>query len=223
MNIIKGLIEKDFKTIKSYKSTILYMIIIFVISAFLNNNVTIFLPIFMPLCFGMLGISSFSYDNLAKADKYLLTFPLNKKDIVKARYIYILIVTLVGTLLGFILTLIVQGIKTSNMFDKDILGNTLATIFGSLSAIMFLQAFQIPIMYKFGAEKGRIIQMIMIVILMICISLITTTLMKLFGISLNNFVIMLKDYLIAILGITVIILYILSFVISCKIYDKKEI
>ena len=223
MNIIKGLIGKDFKTIKSYKSTILYMIAIFVICAFLNNDVTIFIPIFVPLCFGMLGISSFSYDNLAKADKYLLTFPLNRKDIVKARYIYILIFTLIGTLLGFILTLIVQEIKTSNIFDKDILGNTLATIIGSLSAIMFLQAFQIPIMYKFGAEKGRIIQMIMIVVLMIGVSLIITTLMKLFGISLDNLVIMLKNYLIAILGITVIILYILSFAISCKIYEKKEI
>ena len=88
---------------------------------------------------------------------------------------------------------------------------------------MLLQAVQIPIMYKFGTEKGRIIQLVMIVALMMGISLITTTLMKFFGISLDNFVVMLKDYLIAILGIVVIILYILSFAISCKIYEKKEI
>ncbi len=223
MNVIKGLIVKDFQTIKSYKSTVLYMIVIFVVCGFLNNEVINFLPIFMPLCFGMLGISSFSYDNLAKADKYLLTFPINKKDIVKARYIYILLVTLLGTLLGFVLTLIVQEIKTSNILNKEFLGNTLAIIIGGLLSIMFLQAFQIPVMYKFGAEKGRIIQMIMVVVLMIGISLIVTALMKFFNISLDSFIIMLKDYLIAILGISVIILYILSFVISCKIYDKKEI
>lgn len=78
-------------------------------------------------------------------------------------------------------------------------------------------------MYKFGAEKGRIIQLIMIIFLMLGVSLITTTLMKIFNISLDTFIIMLKNYLIAILGISVIMLYILSFVISCKIYERKEI
>ncbi len=219
MNVIKGLIVKDFQTIKSYKTTVLYMITIFIVCAFINNEVINFLPVFMPLCFGMLGISSFSYDNLAKADKYLLTFPINKKDIVKARYIYILLSTLLGTLLGFVLTLIAQEVKTSNI----LIGSTVASIIGSLSAIMFLQAFQIPIMYKFGAEKGRIIQMTMTVVLMVGISLIATALMKFSNISLDSFIVILKNYLIAILGIVVVILYILSFKISCKIYEKKEI
>ena len=219
MNVIKGLIVKDFQTIKSYKTTVLYMITIFIVCAFINNEVINFLSVFMPLCFGMLGISSFSYDNLAKADKYLLTFPINKKDIVKARYIYILLSTLLGTLLGFVLTLIAQEVKTSNI----LIGSTVASIIGSLSAIMFLQAFQIPIMYKFGAEKGRIIQMTMTVVLMVGISLIATALMKFSNISLDSFIVILKNYLIAILGIVVVILYILSFKISCKIYEKKEI
>ena len=187
------------------------------------NEIIGFLPVFIPLCFGTLGISSFSYDNLAKADKYLLTFPINKKDVVKARYIYILMVTLIGTLLGFVITLIAQEIKTSNILNKEFLENTLASIIGSLFAIMFLQVFQIPIMYKFGAEKGRIIQMIMIVVLSIGTSLIVTTLMEFFNISVDSFIMMLKDYLIIVLGVSVTIMYILSFIISCKIYDKKEI
>ncbi len=223
MNVLKGLVVKDFQTIKSYKSTVLFMIVIFIVCAFLNGDVTNFLPIFIPLCFEMLGISSFSYDNLANADKYLLTFPIDKKDIVKARYIYILMFTLLGTVLGFVLTLLVQRIKISNVPDKECLSNTLAIIIGSLIAMMFLQAFQISIMYKFGAEKGRIIQMIMIVALMIGVSFIATALMNVLNISLDSFIIILKNYLLAILGISVMMLYIVSFVISCKIYEKKEI
>ena len=222
MNIIKGLILKDFQTIKSYKFTILFMMILLVIGGFLNYDIITFIPITMPLCFGMLGISSFSYDNLAKADKYLLTFPINKKDMVKARYIYILLFTLFGSLFGFICTILVQLVNVGNI-DTEILLNDLSITFGALCGIIFLQIFQIPIMYKFGAEKGRIIQLIMIIFLMLGVSLITTTLMKIFNISLDTFIIMLKNYLIAILGISVIILYILSFVISCKIYERKEI
>ena len=216
MNTVKGLIVKDFQTLKSYKSTVIAMIVIFMGSAFLNDEMSSFFPIFMPLCFGMIAISSFSYDSLAKTDRYLLTFPVNRKDMVKARYIYILLFTLFGSLLGLVFSILIQCIKTGNIIDKEILSNTLAIIIGSLLAIMFLQVFQIPIMYRFGAEKGRIIQML-------GISLIITTLMKFFNISLDILFIMLKDYLIAILGISVIILYILSFAISCRIYEKKEI
>ncbi len=223
MNAIKGLIVKDFQTLNSYKTTILFMILIFIVCSFLNNNLINFLPVYMTLCFGMIAISSFSYDNLAKTDRYLLTFPINKKDIVKARYIYILLFTLLGSLLGLLISIIIQCIKTGDMINKEFLNNTLAIIVGSFSAMMFLEAFQIPIMYRFGAEKGRIIQMVMIVALMIGISLITTTLMKIVNISLDSFIIMLKDYLMAVLGITIIITYILSFIISSKIYERKEI
>ena len=223
MNVIKGLVIKDFQTIKSYKGTALFMLVIFVGSSFLNNNITNFLPIFMPLYFGMLAISSFSYDNLAKADKYILTFPINKKDVVRARYIYILLVTLVGSLLGYILTILVQCIKLGNILDIGAIVNNLAVIIGSLLGIMFLQSFQIPIMYKFGAEKGRIIQMIMVVGLMLGISIITTVLMKIFGISLDTLIAILKNYLIVIIGAAVVLLYISSYITSCKIYEKKEI
>ena len=221
MNIIKGLIVKDFQTLKSYKFTILVMMILFIIGGFLNYDVITFIPITMPLCFGMVGISSFSYDNLAKADKYLLTFPINKKDMVKARYIYILLFTLFGSLFGLICTISIQLIKEQNI-NTEILISDLTVTFGALCAIIFLQIFQIPIMYKFGAEKGRIIQLIMIIFLIFGVSLITTALMRIFNISLD-IISMLKNYLIAIVCFTVIILYILSFVISCKIYEKKEI
>lgn len=223
MNIIKGLIIKDFQTIKSYKSTIIFMLAIFIGSGFLNDGMSTNLPIFMPLCFGMLGISSFSYDNLAKADKFILTFPVNKKDVIKARYMYILLVTLLGALLGFVLTILVQSIKIGRIVKIEMIENTLAIMLGALFGVMFLQIFEIPIMYKFGVEKGRIIQMVMIVVLMLSISFITTAFMKIFGVSLDFFIEMLKNYLIAIIGIIVVSLYVFSYKVSCKIYKRKEI
>ena len=223
MNSIKGLIIKDFQTIKSYKSTILFMSLIFIVCAFLNNNFVNILPVFLPLWFGMLGISAFSYDDLAKADKYILTFPIKRKDVVKARYLFILILTLSGTLLGFLFTLLIQGIKTPNIINTEFLINTSAFIIGSSVGVIFIQSFQIPVMFKFGAEKGRIVQIILIIAFMIVISALVTILMNIFGISLSDLLEMLKDYLISIFGITIIAIYILSFLISCKIYEKKEI
>lgn len=223
MSIIKGLIVKDLRTIKSYKSTIIYMIVVFGLFSFFYGQISMSIAVFMPMCFGMLGMSSFSYDNLAKTDKYVLTFPVDKKDIVKARYIYILLVTLFGTLFGFVLNILFESIKTGSLVSSETLINIVSSVFGSLIGVMLLQVFQIPVMYKFGAEKGRIIQMSMIVFLMIGISLITIALMKVFNISLDDLILMLKDYLIAIIGITVILLYIFSYKISCRIYKRKDI
>ena len=223
MHIIKGLILKDFQALKSYKSTVLFMIILFVGGGFLNDDIINFIPVTLPICFEMLGISSFSYDNLAKSDKYILTFPVNKKDMVKARYIYILLFTLFGSIFGLICTIAVKMIKAGGIINIEILKNELAIALGGLLGIIFLQTFQIPIMYKFGAEKGRIIQLIMIIALMLGISVITTLFMRIFEISLESFSVMLTDYLIAIIAVAVIFIYVLSYILSCKIYEKKEI
>ena len=161
-------------------------------------------------------------EELAKSDKYLLTFPINKKQMVKARYIYIFLFTLLGSLMGLIFSMVFQIISLKGVVNLEVLGNDVAIIIGSFVGIMFLQSIQIPMMYKFGAEKGRIMQLIMIVAVMIGVSLITTFLLKVLQIPLDSFVVMLKNYLIAIIGIVVIMMYFFSYVISCKLYGKKE-
>ena len=223
MHIIKGLILKDFQALKSYKSTVLFMIILFVGGGFLNDDIINFIPVTLPICFEMLGISSFSYDNLAKADKYTLTFPVNKKDMVRARYIYILLFTLLGSIFGLICTIAVKMIKAGGIISIEILENELAIAIGGLLGIIFLQTIQIPIMYKFGAENGRIMQLIVIIALMLGIPVVTTLFMKIFGISLENFIVMPKNYIITVITITVIYIYALSYILSCRIYEKKEI
>ena len=65
-------------------------------------------------------------------------------------------------------------------------------------------------------------QLIMIVAVMLGASLIITFLLKVLQIPLDSFVVMLKNYLIAIIGIVVIMMYIFSYAISCKLYEKKE-
>lgn len=220
MNIIKGLIIKDFMNIKSYKSTMIYLVIMFLVVSILNNEVSTFLPLMITLIFGMIGISSFSYDNFSKSDKYILSFPVSKKDMVKARYIYILLMTAVGAIIGPIIATLVQGLKTNNL---EGIREIVMTTAGALLGMIVLQIVQIPIMYKFGAEKGRIIQMITIIVVMGIISVITAFLIKISPYTLDEVLLMLERYGFIIITIIVFILYYISYKISCKIYAKKEI
>ena len=158
MNIIKGLIIKDLMNIKSYKSTMLILIGIFSITCFMDNDTSAILkttfPMVITIIFAMIGISSFSYDNISKADKYILSFA-TKKEIVKARYIYILLLSIIGAIVGVVLSIILQLLKVDKMFGLDAI---LLTVMTAILTVIVLQSIQIPIMYKFGAEKVRIIK-----------------------------------------------------------------
>ena len=78
-------------------------------------------------------------------------------------------------------------------------------------------------MYKFGAEKGKIIQMIMILVLMLGISGITIGFMKVSNVSLEQLEKVLKKYGLIILGVVSAMLYFISYKISFAIYSKKEV
>ena len=36
---------------------------------------------------GMISLSTFSYDEMSKSNKYILTLPTNRKEIIKSKYI----------------------------------------------------------------------------------------------------------------------------------------
>ena len=222
MNVIKGLIIKDFLNLKTYRTTLIFLVLLFAITSFLNNNISVFIPVFLTLIFGMMGISSFSYDSIAKSDRYLLSFPLTKKDVVKARYLYILMLTFIGVILGFVFSVVLQTIKVGG-FAKRITDEALLASIGALGGIIGLQIFEIPVLYFFGAEKGRVIHMAMPVILMLAVSGIAVFFIKVFSIPLEEFLEIFARYGLWIMGILEIIFYFISYKISLKIYQKKEV
>ena len=109
MNQIKGLILKDLLQLKSYKKTLIVFIIVFVATSIAQENTKNILIVMMTLGLGMFSIATFSYDEMAKADKYLLTLPVTKKDIVMAKYILVISSTVLGAFVG-VLTSIVLAI-----------------------------------------------------------------------------------------------------------------
>lgn len=218
MNIIKGLVIKDLMNIKSYKATMIYLIIIFAIISFTNNETANMFPMMITIIFGMIGISSFSYDNVSKADKYILSFA-TKKEIVKARYIYILLLSIIGAIIGVVLSIVLQLLKVGNILELE---GILLTILTAVLTITVLQSVQIPIMYKFGAEKGRIVQMLFsVAIIAVASGAIVFFIKILPPYSLDDVkIIMQYGYVIGIIVIS--LLYFISYKISYKIYLKKE-
>ena len=220
MNIFKGLITKELVFLKSYKKNLILFVILAAMLCFLNDSITSFMPVYIPLILGMIATNSFVYDSQANSERYLLSFPLNKKDIIRTKYIYILSFTVLGSILGIVFAMALQSIKDISLLNIDDIVSTGA---GALFGMMILQMFQIPILIKFGYEKGKFIQMIAIVLIMMAASILSVTAMKITSLSLNEVLDMLKQYGLYIIAIVTVLFYLLSYKISYNIYKKKEL
>lgn len=60
MNVIKGLILKDLMNLKSYKTTMLFILVLYVIVSFTNEEMMVSMPIYIVIIFGMIAIGSFN-------------------------------------------------------------------------------------------------------------------------------------------------------------------
>lgn len=214
---------KDLLQLRSYKRSLILFIIIFILTSITQKNdaIQILPAVMLTLGFGMFSIATFTYDEMAKADRYLLTLPITKKDIILAKYVFIILSTIVGALVGMIASGIIQVIvqkSLPNFFDLLGLG------IGSICGIGIVEAIQIPCIIKYGPEKARIYQLLAVAILSF---LIVGTLYFVGEWKIAEILTKMQDNLMQLLPIILLlitgIVYTISYAISYSIYLKKEL
>lgn len=224
MNIIKGLITKDLLQLKSYKKTLIMFIVIFALTSLAQENakgIGNMLAVMITLGFGMFSITTFNYDELAKADRYILTFPLTKKDIVLSKYVLVILSTIIGAIIGTSLSFIIMFIVNKQLpYMYDVIGIGLGAILG----ISLIEAIQIPCIYKYGVEKGKILLFIVTAGIALLIGGIIFIGNKIsMKIPMDNILNAITNFVPIIIMVAIIIIYYSSYRISYKIYNNKEI
>ena len=223
--MMKGLIKKDLYNLASYKSSLIIMVL-FCGIAIIGTKAINFAPIIICTIVGMIALSTFSYDEISKSNKYLLTLPTNKKEIVKEKFILAIGATILGGILGLLLTIIVINVmnyvRPENMINIDY-ESLITTTIGGMWGISLIQAIQIPSIYKWGAEKGRIQMFILFFAIIAIVVGIGFLIAKA---NFNIDIEMLKDFInkfgLIFLVVLMIVMYYVSYKISYKIYKNKE-
>ena len=223
--MIKGLLKKDLYNLSSYK-TALTIIILFCAIAIIGTDAINIAPTVICAIVGMISLSTFSYDEISKSNKYILTLPTNRKEIVKEKYILAIGATILGGLLGILLTIIVVNVmnylRPENIINMDY-ETLITTAIGGIFCISLLQSIQIPSIFKWGAEKGRIQMFISLFIIIAVIGGIYFLITKS---NINVNIEMLGDFInkfgIIILIALMIVMYFVSYKIAYKIYKNKE-
>ncbi|HGM3525922.1 TPA: ABC-2 transporter permease [Clostridioides difficile] len=212
---MKGLILKDLLNLKGNIKFILLFIIMFgFMSSLGDGNVNNFIGVIIVLCTTMI-VSTFSYDDLNKWDSYVLTMPINRNDIVLSKYLTMLIFGFIGVLVSLIVSVTIGYFKNTLILNETLLINALilsiSVCFGSLI---------LPLIYKFGTERARL--------LMILCFLVPTLALLVFKSILENIsspisIEIILNTLVYSLPFVAILLFVISYFISSKIYSKKEV
>ena len=154
---MKGLIIKEFLGLRRYFRILAVLMVLYIFMAFGMTSVSIFASvnaILIMIC----SLSSFSYDSYNHWNEFALSLPLSRADLVKSKYLFILLLCAVGTVITLALSLIVGLII--HLPTQEILISTLV----SLLVALFLGGLITPFIYKFGTEKARFIMMITVLI-----------------------------------------------------------
>ena len=206
---MKGLILKDLMNLRRYSRTIWAIIALYAVMMVTMDNVN-FLGGMIILLFTMMSVTSFSYDSLAKWERYAVTLPLSRAQIVRSKYVLSLILALMGALISLIAAVVFSFFKPGNLLESVLSAYVLFII------ALFFMAVLLPLIYKFGVEKSRIMIILVAAAPTAAVVALGQMGIKLPDISTVQWILYLSPVVMA--GI-----YYLSYRISCGVFGKKDL
>lgn len=147
-----GLILKDFlilrKTLRSY----LLILVIYSAVAFSGFWPGSFVGAFIMVMVAMLPMNVFAYDKQCNWDVYGLALPVGRTKTVAARYVCVLLLCLASTVFSAVLGTV---LSLMGRMEEE-LGEYLLTCTVVLMVAMLVNSVMLPLLYKFGSERARI-------------------------------------------------------------------
>ena len=211
--MMKGLITKEILVlIKNNKMQFLCLLMFVVLGVSLKSAAYI---MFIPFLFPMLVKQGLTVDEMSKWDKYSACFPVDRKTIVSSKYIVVLLSAVLSSamaLAAFILINIVNKDRILSMND------IVVYLTAASSISILLPAFMYPFDFKYGTAKGRLVYFI---ITGIAVAGLSAAFMEA---DVASFISKLSQpVLIAAVFAAALIIFIVSWAISAKIYEAREI
>lgn len=210
---MKALIYKDLISIKN-ALLLQFVIIVGLGIYFYKENQLVLIPLFFILVPVILLGMVFGMDNQYSTNKYLISSGISRKKIVISRYMIILFMSLFAIGLSFVVG-----------FDKNSLTKEIPMLL-ILSSLFFITSIvgvvELPLMYKFGAEKARFIFVILYFIVFAFFSTVSSNKEWLLE-YINKGLSMDKTILTILIFVTTIIIHLLSIFSSIKIFENKEL
>lgn len=213
---MNGLLRKELLLLKSSGKTYIFLILFYAVFSLFSNS-TMFSTL-ATLILLLLPLTSFSLDELARWDKFAAALPGGRRAVVKSKY-QLLFLTLAGALILSVLVGVLVyffGRDQSTTLPELVVTALICVVMGLL-----INCLLYPFLFKYGAQKARLYLALGIGIAMALIAVV------IFLFRLNNAPLeMLQELPLAAIAAALIVLLaaavVISYRISCRIYDNKE-
>lgn len=153
---MKGILLKDwYETIQYCRAFIFLMLIFSLVGGLMAGNA--FFTYYPCILSGMIAMSLIAYEEKEKWDGYAATLPYTRAQLVSSKYI----ITLCAGVATILINLMTQAICM--LWTHAFNGEKLLSMFFTFVPFAVLPAaFLLPFIYKFGANKGRIVYYIIL-------------------------------------------------------------
>lgn len=208
-----GLILKDLLVLRKTLRTYILFLLFYFVMALLNLFSIAFITAFVQIIVMILPMSSFAYDDLAKWDRYAMALPLGRRAVVRAKYAFVLLMVLVAAAFALV-SCVALSITAAQPVEEN-----LAAGVGALSIGLLAVNVTLPLNYKMGPERARpfLYAIIFFPVILVVLAAQAGWLDGLEGLSPDLVLPLLAAIpLVVLLGLPV------SYLISCRIVDKKE-
>ncbi|OPZ92130.1 MAG: hypothetical protein BWY74_01741 [Firmicutes bacterium ADurb.Bin419] len=171
----------------------------------------------------LLTSGTFAYDDKNKADIMLNSLPIKRRDIVRAKYISLIVYMILGTIAFSAISFIFVILK----LPLSIYPITIQAFLGALFAISLMNSIFFPLMFKLGYTRAKVANMLLFFAFFFGLPLVINNIIS----KENN---ILKSGIFdainkqsdAVIGFAVlvisIIILLLSYMLSIKLYKQRE-
>ena len=199
---MKALLIKDLLTLKGQAKSLLLVLAVWFIISYINGSGLFFTA--LSVIYGMLlPLTTLSVDEKSRVERYMMSAPVTRAELALSRYAL--------GILG-LLALDVLGVGACL-----VIGDSLEEALGASAACfclaVLLLSVTLPLVYKFGTDKARIISIVIYMVTFLAVGFIASR----FGIELDE--LSGAFFLLPLLSLTVLAA---SVAVSLGIYKKKE-
>lgn len=217
---MKGLLLKEWYMVQRYRNTyLLYMLIFGGAGIFTGNTgmYSIMAVVFMT----SIPLSSFSVDETCKWDKMAITTPLSRHQIVASKYLMMLGCILFSVLCAAVAVGIGAIVRPEN---TDFMAG-ITSVSAGLGVMAIMMMVLLPILFKVGAEKGRIMMMLVFggsFMAILVGSMLLSRLAKASGYVSQAVTSSVIFGSLVVMPLVVLLGLFVSYKVSCAVYAKRE-
>lgn len=217
---MKGLLIKDMKLMLGQKRFFLIVMGMGIMLMFSGDEPAASMG-YVTMLITIFSLNTISYDEHENGMSFLMTLPITRKTYVQEKYAFAVALATVASALSVILVYVISMIRHIDVVLKEVL--IISGVLSGVSILIF--AITLPLMVKFGSDKGRIALFAVFAVIGVLIALLAKLVEKP-GSPLMNVVVKFSELsagTIAFIAVFAMILTVLaSYFVTVKIISRKE-